>query len=75
MNKFDKPDTTPWNEKTPEQRAKCVTDHLAHEFASGNLRARQERDDNAQVIKGRIKDARIQLVVRKAKLQTSLSKS
>jgi hypothetical protein len=43
----DKPDTTPWDQKTPEQKAKCVTDHLAHEFASGNLRPLSEQEKAA----------------------------
>ena len=38
MNHTEKPDKTPWDKKTPDQRAKCVLDHLAHEWASGNLR-------------------------------------
>lgn len=41
----DKPDETPWDQKTPEQKAKCVTDHLAHEFASGNLRPISEPEE------------------------------
>ena len=35
-------DNTPWHQKTPAQKAASVTDHLAHEFASGNLRPRKQ---------------------------------
>lgn len=31
-------DKIPWDQKTPEQRAKAVCDHLVHEHLSGNLR-------------------------------------
>lgn len=44
MKPTDKPDTTPWDQKTPEQRAAAVTDHLAHEWASGNLRPVSEQE-------------------------------
>ncbi len=43
MNHTAKPDKTPWDKKTPDQRAKCVLDHLAQEFASGNLRPVSEQ--------------------------------
>jgi hypothetical protein len=45
MNQADQADQIPWDQKTPEQKAKCVTDHLAHEFASGNLRPISEQEE------------------------------
>ncbi len=58
MNQADKPDTTPWDQKTPEQKANAVTDHLACEWVSGNLRpiseqrakeeAKQKKDEKSK---------------------------
>ncbi len=48
MNPTDKPDTTPWDQKTPEQKAAAVTDHLAQEWASGNLRPISEQQAKEQ---------------------------
>ena len=48
MNQADQADQIPWDQKTPEQKAKCVTDHLAHEFASGNLRPISEGSQSPQ---------------------------
>jgi hypothetical protein len=31
-------DRTPWDQKTQEEKAKSVCDHLVSEFISGNLR-------------------------------------
>jgi len=44
MTKTPEKDTIPWKEKTPEQKAAAVTDHLAHEWASGNLRPVSEQE-------------------------------
>jgi len=42
MNHTAKPDKIPWDKKTPDQRAKCVLDHLATEWATGNLRPKKQ---------------------------------
>jgi len=44
MNPTDQPDKTPWDQKTPEQKAQAVTDHLLHEWVSGNLRPMSEQE-------------------------------